>query len=156
MSLEHCSLLPVELTKTTPEYLVNCWPTPTGDGTTEVNIEYELESDRLTLHNVTITIPIPSNSPTVTSETGTHSVDSAAGTLTWIIPIVSSSENKSGSLEFTVDGEDTSVFFPVKADFAAEGSLVGVAVANVLKTDADEQLTFSQEAVCTTEEYEVV
>ncbi len=38
---------------------VNCWPTPRGDGTYDVNIEYELEATHMTLHNVTLTIPLP-------------------------------------------------------------------------------------------------
>lgn len=39
--------------------LVNCWPTPRGDGTFDVNIEYELEAEHMTLRNVTLTIPLP-------------------------------------------------------------------------------------------------
>lgn len=38
---------------------VNCWPTPSNDGTCEVNIEYELENDSLVLHDVVISIPLP-------------------------------------------------------------------------------------------------
>lgn len=134
---------------------VNCWPTPTGDGTTEVNIEYELESDRLTLYNLVISIPLPDSFPTVGSHVGSYSIDSASNALVWTVPLVSSSENRSGSLEFTVEGEDTSVFFPVKVDFAAEGSLVGVQVEQAMK-DGGDAVVFSQEVTCTTEEYTVV
>jgi coatomer subunit delta len=136
--------------------IVNCWPSPTGDGTTEVNIEYELESDGLTLHGLTISIPLPGGFPSVTSHTGTYSVDPSSSALVWSIPLVSSSENRSGSLEFTVDGDDASAFFPVKVDFAAEGSLVGVKIANVYKPDSEDEAVFSQEAICTTDEYLVV
>jgi len=136
--------------------LVNCWPSPTGDGTIEVNIEYELESDRLTLHGLTITIPLPGGFPSVTSHSGTYAVDPSTNALVWSIPLVSPTENRSGSLEFTVDGDDASVFFPVKVDFAAEGSLVGVKVANVYKVDSEDEAVFSQEATCTTEEYLIV
>lgn len=38
---------------------VNCWPTPSNDGTCEVNIEYELDNDKLVLHDVVISIPLP-------------------------------------------------------------------------------------------------
>lgn len=38
---------------------VNCWPTPSNDGTCEVNIEYELENDKLTLYDTVISIPLP-------------------------------------------------------------------------------------------------
>ena len=40
-------------------FKVNCWPTPSNDGTCDVNIEYELENERLTLHDVVISIPLP-------------------------------------------------------------------------------------------------
>ena len=38
---------------------VNCWPTPSNDGTCDVNIEYELENEGVTLHDVVISIPLP-------------------------------------------------------------------------------------------------
>lgn len=39
--------------------VVNCWPSPSNDGTCEVNIEYELENENVTLHDVLISIPLP-------------------------------------------------------------------------------------------------
>lgn len=38
---------------------VNCWPSPSNDGTCEVSIEYELENDTVTLYDVIISIPLP-------------------------------------------------------------------------------------------------
>lgn len=38
---------------------VNCWPTPSGDGTCDVNIEYELETEAFDLINLAISIPLP-------------------------------------------------------------------------------------------------
>ncbi|KIO21890.1 hypothetical protein M407DRAFT_123121 [Tulasnella calospora MUT 4182] len=135
---------------------INCWPTPTGDGTTEVNIEYELESDRLKLHDVTISIPLPDGFPKVGSHTGSYSVDPSTNALVWSIPLVSSDSDKSGSMEFTIDGDDTTAFFPVKVDFTAEGSLVGVGIDGVTTADGSETLVFSQEVTCTTDEYTIV
>ncbi|KAG9009710.1 hypothetical protein FRB94_011565 [Tulasnella sp. JGI-2019a] len=137
---------------------INCWPTPTGDGTTEVNIEYDLESERLTLHNLVITIPLPEGTfPAVGSHAGSYTMDTNSGALIWTVPLVSSSDNKSGSLEFTVDGEDTTAFFPVKVEFAAEGSLVGVQVEQAVKdVVGGDAVVFSQEVTCQTEEYTVV
>jgi hypothetical protein len=40
-------------------FVVNIWPTPSNDGTCEVNIEYELENTKLALHDVVISIPLP-------------------------------------------------------------------------------------------------
>lgn len=134
---------------------VNCWPTPTGDGSTEVSIEYDLESDRLTLHELTITIPLPDAFPAVGNHVGSYNIDSTTNSLVWSIPLVSASENKSGSMEFTIDGEDTTAFFPVKVDFVAEGSLIGIGVDSVADTSGDD-VTFSTEVTCSTEEYTVV
>lgn len=39
--------------------VVNCWPSPSNDGTCEVNIEYELENESLSLYEVVISIPLP-------------------------------------------------------------------------------------------------
>lgn len=38
---------------------INCWPSPAGDGTCDVNIEYELEADHLELRDVVVSIPLP-------------------------------------------------------------------------------------------------
>ena len=38
---------------------VTCWPSPTGDGTVDVNIEYELENEGVNLYDVVISIPLP-------------------------------------------------------------------------------------------------
>jgi hypothetical protein len=42
-----------------PLSLVNCWPSPSNDGTCEVSIEYELENENVTLYDVVISIPLP-------------------------------------------------------------------------------------------------
>lgn len=39
--------------------LVNSWPSPVGDGTTDVSIEYEVDSATSQLEDVVITIPMP-------------------------------------------------------------------------------------------------
>ena len=35
------------------------WPSPVGDGTTDVSIEYEIDSAGATLDDVVLTIPTP-------------------------------------------------------------------------------------------------
>ena len=40
--------------------LVNSWPSPVGDGSTDVSIEYEIDSNASgSLENVVIIIPLP-------------------------------------------------------------------------------------------------
>ena len=157
--------------------IVNCWPSPSGDGTCDVNIEYELENDALELINLAIAIPLPyvrslsvlalpsslfpSHSegayPTVASHSGNWAVDPSTHSLLWTVPRVSpSDETRSGSLEFSVGGDDASLFFPVKIGFTALGSLVGIEVAGVSQVDTGEDIVFSQETSLTAEEYTVV
>jgi hypothetical protein len=38
---------------------VNCWPSPLGDGTSDVNIEYEVDLNKSSIEDVIITIPFP-------------------------------------------------------------------------------------------------
>lgn len=40
-------------------FVVNCWPTPSNDGTCDVNIEYELENETVSLYDLVISIPLP-------------------------------------------------------------------------------------------------
>lgn len=54
-SVKLCRFDPQSLTL----YPVNCWPSPAGDGTCDVNIEYELEAEHLELRDVIISIPLP-------------------------------------------------------------------------------------------------
>lgn len=39
--------------------LINCWPSEAGDGSCDVNIEYELAHTNLELADVNISIPLP-------------------------------------------------------------------------------------------------
>ena len=39
--------------------LVNCWPAENGRGGCDVNIEFELQDDRLELNDIVIVIPLP-------------------------------------------------------------------------------------------------
>jgi len=135
---------------------INCWPTPSNDGTCEVNIEYELEHDKLVLHDVIISIPLPTGSyPTVTSNSGDWSLNAATHSLDWSIPIISQDE-KSGNLEFTVGGDDAGTFFPVKVAFVAEGSLVDMNVASIASAENGSDVTFSQDVSLSATDYSVI
>ncbi|KAH8119762.1 hypothetical protein DFH11DRAFT_5704 [Phellopilus nigrolimitatus] len=137
---------------------INCWPTPSNDGTCEVNIEYELENDKLALHDAVISIPLPTGSyPTVASHTGEWSLNASTHSLDWSIPLISAeADTTSGTLEFTVGGDDAATFFPVRVAFVAQGSVVGMAVGTVTRVDTGEDAVFSQEVTLSADEYLVV
>ncbi|KAJ6610223.1 hypothetical protein B0H10DRAFT_1883660 [Mycena sp. CBHHK59/15] len=137
---------------------INCWPTPSHDGTCEVSIEYELENDSVTLYDLEIIIPLPAGSyPTVSSNTGEWSLEPNSHSLLWSTPLVSadSESTRTGSLMFTVAGDDPETFFPVRVAFFGQGSLAGVGVASVKLLEGDAP-AFSVDSVVTADGYFVV
>ncbi|KAF5384834.1 hypothetical protein D9615_000902 [Tricholomella constricta] len=129
--------------------------TVSNDGTCEVSTEYELENE---IHDVVISTPLPPGSyPTVSSHSGDWSLDPGSHSLAWTIASVSASDDtRSGSMMFTVSGDDASAFFLVEVTFIGEGSLAGVRVASVNKISGGDDPAFSVDAIVTTEEYLVV
>ncbi|KAF8640346.1 hypothetical protein AX17_000018 [Amanita inopinata Kibby_2008] len=137
---------------------INCWPAPNNDGTCEVSMEYELENEDVALYDVVISIPLPDGSyPTVSSHTGEWSLDPSSHSLAWSIPLIShADDNRSGSLVFTVNGDDPAIFFPVGVNFIGQGSIAGMSVLSVDKVGGGEGPAFSVDAQVTAENYQVV
>jgi len=135
---------------------INCWPTPSNDGTCDVNIEYELEREEVTLYDLVISIPLPAGSyPTVASHSGEWQLNPSSHSLDWSVPLVNA-EERSGSMEFSVGGDDIGAFFPVKVAFVGQGNTVGVRVASVNLVDSGEEAIFSEDATVTIDDYLVV
>lgn len=138
---------------------INCWPSPSNDGTCEVSIEYELENDHITLYDVVISIPLPAGSyPTVSSHSGEWSLDPSSHSLAWSIPIVAPSDStRTGSLIFTVGGDDAGAFFPVDVKFTGQGSLAGLDIVSVSRVNGGgDDPAFSVDRMITVDEYLVV
>jgi len=95
--------------------------------------------------------------PTVTSHSGDWSLNPSSHSIAWTIPSVSASDDtKSGSIVFTVGGDDVGAFFPVEVSFVGKGSLAGVAVESVKKTSGEDVETWSVDEVVSVDEYLVV
>ncbi|KAI6138521.1 hypothetical protein BKA82DRAFT_4236869 [Pisolithus tinctorius] len=146
---------------------INCWPSLSTEGTCDVNIEYELENEHLILYDVVISIPLPTGSyPTVSTHppSSAWSLNPNNHTLEWSIPRISSDNDdatestRSGTLEFSVGGDDLGVFFPVQVNFVAQGSVANVDVARVERVGegAGGEVGFSCERVISTDSYQVV
>ncbi|PFH47350.1 hypothetical protein AMATHDRAFT_198192 [Amanita thiersii Skay4041] len=137
---------------------INCWPTANNDGTCEVSMEYELENDSITLYDVVILIPLPDGSyPTVTSHSGEWSLDPSTHSLAWAIPVVSTlDESRSGSLVFTVNGDDAAMFFPVEVKFIGQGSVAGVTIESVNEVGSGDEVVHSVDGIITVDNYLVV
>lgn len=78
--------------------------------------------------------------------------------MAWSIPIVAASDStRSGSLIFTVGGDDASAFFPVEVRFNGQGSLAGLGVVSVGRVGGGgDDPSFSVDAIVTADEYLVV
>lgn len=151
------SLLPLSLTS---------WPSPSSAGQIEVSLEYELEGRAkelgITLSDLVISVPLPDGSyPTVTGGNESWSVNPASHSLDWAVP----SASESGSLVFTIPGEDPDVFFPVRVSFVASGSLAlgiasgsseGLKVTNLASGEELAGGEVSVDALIGVDEYQVV
>lgn len=142
---------------------INCWPSPTDDGSIDVNIEYELVSEIEDMHlkNIVISIPLPAGAypGSVTAAEGTSwSLDGDSHALNWSIPDVDAAneESKSGVLEFNVPGEDVGAFFPVAVDFVAQTGLCGVKVEQVSAVEGGDDVPYSTESLLSTEDFAIV
>ncbi|KAJ6612502.1 hypothetical protein B0H10DRAFT_1807345, partial [Mycena sp. CBHHK59/15] len=67
-----------------------------------------------------------------------------------------SESTRTGSLMFTVAGDDPETFFPVRVAFFGQGSLAGVGVASVKLLEGDDAPAFSVDSVVTADGYFVV
>ncbi|KAJ2829567.1 coatomer subunit delta [Coemansia erecta] len=134
---------------------INCWPSPSADGSVEVNIEYELTNAKLELEDVSISIPIPAGvQPTVSDVDGVYEVDRAHSVLVWQIPTIDAS-NPSGSLDFSVPGQDAGQFFPVVVSFGCQKPYFDIEVTSITSVDS-QPVDFSQTIALIPEQYAVI
>jgi hypothetical protein len=100
--------------------IVNCWPSPTGSGTCDVTVEFELQNSVLTLTDVNIIIPYSGQvTQPGTAGTGSCFVNESNGTLNWSIPSITRDGVSSGILEFSMDSEDVGVLYPIQVHFSS-------------------------------------
>ncbi|GKY95431.1 hypothetical protein MPSEU_000504600 [Mayamaea pseudoterrestris] len=109
---------------------INCWPEDEG-GSITVNIEMELTRKDLVLQDVNILLPLGSTeTPVVENIDGVYKHDARSGMMCWHFDQIDAS-NSTGSLEFSIPGNDTDAFFPVQIGFRSETLLCPVQIASV-------------------------
>lgn len=135
---------------------INCWPSETSSGC-DVNIEYELEQADMQLEDVVITIPCPSGvgSPVVGDCDGDNHYDTHKKQLQWCLPFIDAT-NKSGSLEFTMNGGHPDDFFPVNVSFTSRKPYCDIQVTEVKQLSDDQAEKYSSEVAFYVEKYEIV
>ncbi|KAG0041181.1 Coatomer subunit delta, partial [Gryganskiella cystojenkinii] len=115
---------------------INCWPSPAGDGSSDVNIE-------------------AGANPAVGEADGEYLVDHQQQVLIWQLPSIDAS-NASGSLEFNCEGDDAEAFFPISVQFESEKLICGVDVLAVTQVADGSEVQFSKQSLLTPAEYSVV
>ncbi|KAG5896294.1 Coatomer subunit delta [Gonioctena quinquepunctata] len=136
--------------------LINCWPSEAGDGSCDVNIEYELAHTNLELIDVNITIPLPIGCTPVVGECdGTYTHESRRNQLIWNLPVVDNN-NKTGALEFNAPRSIPNDFFPLSVSFTSKSSYASIKITEVTLVDDDSPVKYSAETVLYPDKYEIV
>lgn len=111
---------------------VNCWPEDEGSGSIQVNIEMELTRPDATLYDVNILLPLgTTDAPSVSEIDGVYKHDPRNGMMCWHFDQVDANTNGTASMEFTIAGSDTDVFFPIQIGFRSETLLCPLQVISV-------------------------
>ncbi|CAH0403691.1 unnamed protein product [Chilo suppressalis] len=134
---------------------VNCWPSEGASGGCDVNIEYELEQDHLSLSDVNITIPLPSGNVSVVVHQWEGSYTQKGRSLIWSIPIVNA-QQKTGSLEFTVTPAIPNDFFPLTVTWTSDTSLAMLTATKVTQAEDGSPVDFSKDISFHPDKYEIV
>jgi len=113
---------------------INCWPENQGKST-NVNIEFILERTAMTLHNVTIEIPLGTTEAPVINEVKGTTEHRKDGVLVWCIDVIDSG-NTSGSLEFDIAQPDENAFFPLQVGFQSRDTFIDIDVEAAASGDS--------------------
>lgn len=111
---------------------INCWPEDEGNGSINVNMEFEFtRTDGTSLQDVNILLPLGTTDPPVMeSIDGQYKHDGRAGMMCWHFDEVSA-ENSSGSMEFSIAGNNPDAFFPIQVMFKSQTLLCPIEVIGV-------------------------
>ncbi|CAI2349534.1 unnamed protein product [Caenorhabditis sp. 36 PRJEB53466] len=133
---------------------LNCWPQESADGV-QVNIEYTLQREDITLQNVRIIVPLPAATAPVVGECeGSYEYLRPKNVIVWSMPVIDAS-NPSGTLEFTVPNGHSDHFFPVSVGFTSENLFVPITVQEVVRSDGS-AVPWSAEATFNADNFEIV
>jgi len=134
---------------------INCWPEEEGGGVINVNIEYTLENEDMELRDVNIQIPLgTTEAPSIISVDGDYKHNSRDGVMLWHLDLIDSS-NSTGTLEFTISGNDTEAFFPVEVAFYSAKLFCDVEVEGVRSVDGQEPIRYGSTRSLVTDSFVV-
>eukprot|EP00956_Cyclotella_meneghiniana_P031002 scaffold80153_cov77-Cyclotella_meneghiniana.AAC.4 len=117
-------------------FTVNCWPENAGNGTINVNMEFELQRTDGVFTDVNILLPLgTTDPPAIESIDGQYKHDPNTGMLCWHQDVVDAN-NSTGSLEFSIAGNDEDVFFPVQIAFTSQSLMCPIEVMSLTNVES--------------------
>eukprot|EP00607_Mallomonas_marina_P008074 CAMPEP_0182418304 /NCGR_PEP_ID=MMETSP1167-20130531/2772_1 /TAXON_ID=2988 /ORGANISM="Mallomonas Sp, Strain CCMP3275" /LENGTH=517 /DNA_ID=CAMNT_0024592451 /DNA_START=113 /DNA_END=1666 /DNA_ORIENTATION=+ len=132
---------------------INCWPEEESRGQMNVSIDYSMDQDSLSLHDVRIHIPLgTSDAPTILSVDGNHKHNSQTGELIWEVDLIDRS-NSSGSLEFNIAQRNPDAFFPISVQFSSQQLFASIEVVAVKHVDGGGPIMYGLSKGIVTDEY---
>lgn len=135
---------------------INFWPN-VENGSSVVSVEYSAANcGEIVLQNVLIQIPCASREPPeVSNIEGEFKFDSKKQMLSWRIPQITS-ENQSGSLEFSIPEVDPDSFFPIEVSFDSGSTLSRIGIVGVVQAENPEQeVEFHADTSMSVEKYTI-
>lgn len=133
-------------------FSVICWVSPSEGGLCDVDIEVSLESSDFMLEALALLIPIPNGvEPEVGDCSGFYEIQD--GALLWELSTLNN-ESREAAIHFQchTDNQGDS-FFPISVSFSSSMLLSGLQVLEVLDSNSDANLHFSQITSSFAEEY---
>ena len=117
-------------------FTVNCWPEDEGTGSINVNMEFELQRADAVITDVNILFPLgTTNQPGIESIDGQYKHDPNTGMMCWHHDVIDAN-NSTGSLEFSISGNDVDVFFPVQIAFTSQSLLCPIEITSLTNTSS--------------------
>lgn len=135
---------------------ITCWPEEEGDGKVNVNLEYTLErEDSMALKQVNILMPLGTlDPPEILNIDGEYRHNPREGTLLWHLDSITS-ENATGSLEFSIRSQDVDAFFPIHVSFYAHTPFSDLEIEQVQTIEGATPVTFAFNKLLTSDNYVV-
>jgi hypothetical protein len=137
-------------------FTVNCWPENAGNGTITVNMEFELQRTDGVFTDVNILLPLgTTDPPAIESIDGQYKHDPNTGMMCWHQDVVDAN-NSTGSLEFTIAGNDEDVFFPVQVAFTSQSLMCPIEVTSLTNAESGSPIPNNMTVRLVPESYQCV
>lgn len=137
-------------------FTVNCWPEDEGNGTINVNMEFELQRPDAVITDVNILFPLGTvDPPAIDSIDGVYKHDPTTGMMCWHHDVIDAN-NPNGALEFSIAGGNVDAFFPVQMAFTSQSLMCPIEITSVSATANGSPIPNNMEVRVVPETYQCV